>query len=753
MAEKELQELVLRHVLSSDYQPVKPRVLAKQLDVPEDQHPALRKAIKKLVKKGQLAFADRHLVVPPNWVPKPSDKSLVTGQFQRTAKGFGFVRPLGTSRTEGRAQDIFIPLSKTKDAATGDTVKVRLAPRKGSDERRSGAIVEVLERETSQFVGVYLERGGEALVQVDGTVFAEPIAVGDPGAKNAQEGDKVVIEMVRFPTPLHAGEAVIAEVLGGRNVPGVDTLSILREFNLPDRFPLEVLEAARAQADQFNESREDRLDLTDAVIVTIDPQDARDFDDAISLEMLDNGHWRLGVHIADVAHFVPLRSPLDAEARERATSVYLPDRVIPMLPELISNGLASLQPGKVRYTKTVFIEYTPEGARVATEFHNAAIRSQRRFTYEEVDDFLLHPHRWETKLPTGVFALVLRMRDLALILRRRRLARGAIELNLPEIKIDLDKKGRVCGAHVAQNTLSHQIIEEFMLAANEAVAEHLHDRGLNFLRRVHEPPDPRKLDALTGFIRDLGIECESLASRFEIKRVVESVAGLPEQHAVHYAVLRSMQKAVYGPANEGHYALNSRHYCHFTSPIRRYPDLVIHRMFDRLARGERPVDDFEYLAVLGEHCSDREQRAEAAERELIKVKLLMYLSTRIGQQLEAVVTGVEEYGLFAEGLELPAEGLIRVDTLADDHYRFDRATHTLTGFRQGQSYRLGDVLMVEIAHVDVNRRQLDFRLVRRLRKASGRATLAPPPGPTSGKTRGGRGRTKKPSPPRRRKRG
>ena len=722
-AEPSLSDRVLAHVQSPNYQPVKPKVLAKQLNLPPDQHRELRKAIKKLVKSGRLAFGDKHLVRRPEQ-RRRADRNLILGKFHRAAKGYGFVRPLGTSAADGRNRDIFIPLRKTGDAATGDVVQVRVKPPRQGEEDRSGVVVEVVERDTSQFVGVYLERGGQSLVQIDGAVFAEPIPVGDPGAKNALEGDKVVIEMIRFPTHVHPGEGVIVEVLGARGAPGVDTLSILREFNLPERFPLEVMDTARAQAEQFDESLGDRLDLTAETIITIDPQDARDFDDAISLEECDHGHWRLGVHIADVGHFVPPGSPLDREARDRATSVYLPDRVIPMLPELISNGLASLQPDKLRYAKSVFIEFTADGARVGASFHNSAIKSKRRFAYEEVDEFLDHPHRWETKLTTGVFALLGRMHRLALILRRRRLEAGAIELNLPEIKIDLDKKGHVAGAHVVVNTVSHQIIEEFMLAANEAVAEHLHDRGLSFLRRIHEPPDPRKLEALTDFVRDLGIECESLQSRFEIKRIVEQVAGRPEQRAVHYAVLRSMQKAVYSPQDAGHYALHSRHYCHFTSPIRRYPDLVIHRMFDALVRGQRPAVDGDALAILGEHCSEREQRAEAAERELIKVKLLHYLSHRIGQQMEAVVTGVEEYGLFAQGLELPAEGLIRVDALSDDYYRYDRGTHTLTGYRDGNSYRLGDVVLVEIAHVDIGRRELDYRLVRRLKKASGKPRLA-----------------------------
>jgi ribonuclease R len=265
-----------------------------------------------------------------------------------------------------------------------------------------------------------------------------------------------------------------------------------------------------------------------------------------------------------------------------------------------------------------------------------------------------------------------------------------------------------------KNSESHQIIEEFMLAANESVARLLAETGLNFLRRVHEPPDPRKLQSLTTFVRELGLECDSLESRFEIKRIIAAVAGQPEEHAVNYAVLRSMQKAVYAPSDEGHYALNKEHYCHFTSPIRRYPDLTVHRMIESLARGKRPADDFDRMVMLGEHCSDREQRAEAAERELTKVKLLMYLAKRLGETMDAIITGVEDFGLFCQGVDLPAEGLIHIDTLSDDYYRFDSRTHTLEGHRSGNRFRLGDRVRVQVAHVNIDRRELDFRIVKRL---------------------------------------
>jgi ribonuclease R len=384
-----------------------------------------------------------------------------------------------------------------------------------------------------------------------------------------------------------------------------------------------------------------------------------------------------------------------------------------MLPEIISNNLASLQPDRVRYTKTCFIEFTKDGVKVAAEAHSSAIKSKRRFTYEEVDEFLADREAWRKKLKPDVHRLLGEMHELAMMLRGRRMRRGALELSMQEVKIDLDKNGHVDGAHLVQNTESHQIIEEFMLAANEAVAEILRDAELFFLRRVHAAPDPRKLKALTEFVAELGIKTESLESRFELQRLLDHVKGRPEEHAVNYATLRSLQRAVYSPVDEGHFALASDCYCHFTSPIRRYPDLTVHRLLDALAARKKPTQKFEEIAALGEHCSEREQRAEQAERELTKVKLLNYMSQRIGEELDAIVTGVEEFGLFVQGIAIPAEGLVHVSSLVDDHYRFDRASHTLSGHRSGNSFRLGDKVRVSVFRVDVERRELDLRLVQR----------------------------------------
>jgi ribonuclease R len=723
-------------VLAPNYHANKPRVLAKRLDLSADERVELRRLIKKLVKAGKLVYGKNHLVYPPvgtattateqgpqgaaerKAVKQGKPKPGIIGTFRRTGQGYGFVRPLSAGAGASRDSDIFISAEDSGDAVSGDVVRIQMSREQGRGRKQSGKIVEIVERQTHQFVGTYFEAGGGAFVQVDGTVFSQPIAVGDPGAKNAKPDDKVVFEMVRFPNYWQSGEGVIVEVLGARGAPGIDTLSIIREFGLSEGFPDDVVEESRRRADEFDESNlEGRSDFTTRTVITIDPVDARDFDDAISLEKLDNGHWLLGVHIADVAHFVKYKSSLDREARERATSVYLPDRVIPMLPEIISNGLASLQPDRVRYVKTAFLEFTPEGIRTHVDLQNGAIRSARRFTYEEVDDYLAHRSAWRAKLTPEVFELLGNMHELAMTLRRRRMEAGALELTMQEVKVDLDKDGRVVGAHREVNTESHQVIEEFMLAANMAVAETIAEAEWPFLRRVHEAPDPRKLKLLETFVESLGLEVDGAESRFELQRLLRDVQGRPEEQAVNFALLRSLQRARYAPLEEGHYALASNCYCHFTSPIRRYPDLTIHRLFDALLLKRKPGATFDELVSLGDHCSDRERRAEAAERELTKVKLLMYLAERIGEEMDAVVTGVEEWGLFAQGTQFPAEGLIHITSLADDFYHFERSSHSLTGRRAGNSFRLGDVVRVAVARVDVDRRELDFRIVDRVKRA------------------------------------
>ncbi len=715
---KKLEQLILEVVLSDNYQPLKPKAIAKKLKLLDEER-EIKRTIKRLIRMGRLAYGPKHLVIRGTNKPAAQNNSKakaarktdeVVGKFRRAAAGFGFVTPEGSTVSD-RSEDIFVPKVKTADAADLDIVRIRVSGRReGQNQRTTGRVIEIIERHTHQFVGTYRETGGYGFVHVDGGIFESGILIGDAGAKNCKIDDKVVIEMVHFPSMTHEGEGVIVEVLGKRGSPGVDTLSVIRQFGLPEAFPEKVLDDARAQADKFDESIGDRTDFTKTTVITIDPKTARDFDDAISLKKLENGHWELGVHIADVSHFVPLRSDLDNEAFIRGTSIYLPDRVIPMLPEIISNNLASLQPDRVRFCMTALIELTDEGVPIGTALHRGAIKSAHRFTYEEIDEYLEDDQPWKTKLSPEVFELVRNMHTLAMKLRKRRMKAGAINLVLPEVKIDLDDEGRVSGAHTVDNTESHQVIEEFMLAGNEAVARRMADEKLFYLRRIHPQPSEQKLTLLTEFVKQLGINCDSLKSRFEIKRVIEESEGMPEQHAIHYAVLRSMQKAVYSPEEVGHYALNSENYCHFTSPIRRYPDLIIHRMVGDLIDGKKPDSNFERLSMLGKHCSDLEKRATDAERELIKLKLLNFMVDKVGQRMQAVITGVEAFGVFAQGIEIPAEGMIPLANLPPDTYQYERDSRTLAGFKDGNEYRLGDQIQVKVAVVDPDLRTLEFEI-------------------------------------------
>ncbi len=697
-----------------EYVPMKPKALAKKLGFDADSYSDFKKALKDLIKQGIAEIGKG------NAVRKIATKASLTGVFRKTSAGFGFVR---LNVAPGKpTEEVFIPAGSVSDANTGDTVLIRLKkkPNRRGD-KTSAEIVRVVERSTHTFVGTYFEREGEGLVRVDGTVFSHSISVGDPGAKGVQVNDKVVIEMLRFPTVNDRGEAVIIEVLGPRGKPGVDTLTIMRTFNLPDEFPPDALEEARLAAERFSEANlEGREDLTELLTITIDPIDARDFDDAVSVAAdPQSGHWQLGVHIADVGHFAPAGGALDREARARATSIYLPQRVIPMFPELISNSLASLQQNHVRFVKSVFIDFNPEGVRTHVRFTNAAIRVKKRFSYEQVSEIVgksetargASSSDGHSELPSEIRALLFRMRDLAKILHTRRVKRGALELMMPEAELEYDREGKVSGAHFRAHDISHQMIEECMLAANEAVATFLNDRGIAFLRRVHPAPEPNKLRAFGEFAHILGYKVKNETDRYTLQRILRESADKPEVHAVHYALLRSLKQATYSPEEDEHYALATTQYCHFTSPIRRYPDLTVHRLLNQILKKGNAGSDPEELFALGDHCSKMERRAETAERELIKLKVLTFLSDKLGMEMEVVITGVADYGFFGQSQTLPIEGLVHISTLPDDYYYFDESSHSLVGQRHKQTYRLGDKVKVKVVRVDVQRRQLDFRLI------------------------------------------
>ena len=695
---------VLELVARADYTPITLKAMSRRFAIGPEEYGDFRSTVKSLIREAKLELGRGKTLSKPEVDPR----GLVVGTYRRTSKGFGFVRP---QKSKDRSADIYIPAHAGGDASSGDEVAVQVTKRPHTPGfNLEGRVVKIIARASALFVGTYFEEGGEGFVKVDGTTFHAPISVGDPGAKGAKPGDKVALEMVRYPTPEAGGVGVLTEILGPRGQPGVDTLTIIRAFNIPDVFDDETLDDARQQARAFDENDlGEREDLRDVLTVTIDPVNARDFDDAITLTRDDRGYWTLGVHIADVSHFVRPGSALDQTARKRGTSVYLPDRVIPMLPEVLSNSLASLQQGQTRFTLSVFMEFNEDGVRTDRRFARTAIKVDRRFAYEQAFAVMTDPSA-EPELAPEIRKMLAEMLELAMILRKRRFARGALELNMPEIEVELGDLGEVVGAHLASNDQSHQVIEDFMLAANEAVASFLTEKHIGFLRRAHPDPEPTKLRQFGEFARSLGIKVDSPQSRFELQRILAETADRPEAHAIHYALLRSLKQANYTPEPEGHYALASEDYCHFTSPIRRYPDLQVHRQLAAIIEGKAPRSDPDELIVLAEHCTRTERRAEMAERELIKVKLLTHLEGRIGEAFHAVVIGVEDFGFFCRMVELPAEGLVHVTSLGDDYYYLEEGTHTLVGRRSGKRYRLGDRIEVKVARVDVDRRELDLIL-------------------------------------------
>ncbi len=702
------EDQILSAVNAVDYRPVTQAILARSLDVKKKALRDFRESLSNLIDAGKLRQDKQGRLRPRG------STGLVSGVLRKISSGAGFVIP--TDQPKGskdpKEGDIYVSARDVRDAQTGDEVMVRVTEKRRSGGQRCGIIENVIDRATSVFVGTYFESNGQGFVRVDGTVFGAAIHVGDPGAKGAQPDDKVVIEMLRFPSANRIGEAVLTEVLGQRGDPGVDTMTVIRSMGLPYEFPESVLDDARRQADAFDDTKlQGRTDLTAETIVTIDPADARDFDDAISLSRSNDGHWHLGVHIADVAHFVPSGSQLDQEAQKRGTSVYLPRHVIPMLPELISNGLASLQQGQVRFTKTAFIEFDETGTVVGTDVANSAIKVTRRFAYEEVMPILNNPKKSFANVSPEVRQLLRNMFELAMLLRRRRFEQGALQMGIPEVAIDFDKDGAVSGAHTRHHDESHEIIEEFMLAANIAVAGILGSRGLTFLRRTHGDPDELKMRNFQQFCQGLGLTLKKSQDRKEIQELIRSVEGKPEERAVNFALLRSMQQAVYSPEDTGHYALAEEDYCHFTSPIRRYPDLTVHRLVGQIAAKRSPnPQPVPELIQLGKHCSITERRAEKAERELIRIKLLRYMVDRIGEEMDSVITGVESFGMFCQGVAIPAEGMIHLSSLSDDFYVFDQATRRLTGSQTHREFRLGDPIRVVVAAVDIDRRQLDLRV-------------------------------------------
>ncbi|MFK7788293.1 MAG: ribonuclease R family protein [Phycisphaeraceae bacterium] len=738
---------ILDHLSDSRYEPRDLRQLIEDLGITAEHRDDFVKAVEGLLKNDQLVSGSAGAI----GLPPVGDEFI--GRFRSNERGFGFIIP--DELTEHG--DLFVPPGKTSDAMDGDRVRAKVRRERGrAGSGRSpytGVIVEILQRADRQFVGTLIKKGKTFMVNVDGRVIAEPIVVRDAPSSNAKVGDKVVVDIIDYPNSKRneLAEGVIVEVLGESGMPDVETQSVMRAYGLGEKFEKSVVDEARAASQKMEGTDDaipdDREDLRETLIATIDPPNAKDFDDAISIKKIEgkgDTAWELGVHIADVAHFVDLGGALDQEAYNRGNSTYLPRKVIPMLPEVLSNGVCSLQEGVDRFAKSVFISYDKDGNVLSQRFAKTVIRSAKRLTYLEaqalIDDDIREAAKHcksEAKYPRELIKSLKLMNELSRTIRDRRFKQGMIVLGLPEVELVFDDAGHVVDAQPEDDAYTHKLIEMFMVEANEAAARLFDDLKIPMIRRVHPDPDAHGLKDLRSFARVAGFNIPAKPSRKELQWLLDKVRDTPAQHAVHMAVLRTLSRAEYAPTLVGHFALASEHYTHFTSPIRRYPDFIVHRSLNavlekqreaglpmdqplrgkglkqlsRKVAGDKRVPSEDELIDMGRHCSTTERNSTAAERELRKFLVLQLLSTHLGEDFSATVTGVTGQGAFLQIDAYLVDGFVKLPDLPGDkadRWKLNPNTGALTAQRSGRTISIGDRFTARIANVDLPRRQMEL---------------------------------------------
>ena len=709
-----IREKLLALVRAPDYRPRDRDEIARALGLQGRDRVEVRKTLHELEHSGEIVRIRKNRYV------LPSEADLVTGKLSIHQAGYGFLVP-----EKAGEPDIFIAAENTGTAMNGDRVVARISrdvpPRRAkvragqaAQHRSEGRVIRILERARDTIVGTLQQSRNFYYVVPDDPRLVHDVYVQVPPRaklpKTPTRDDKVVVRLEAWESRHVNPEGEIIEVLGAATAPGIDMLSIVRKYDLPTAFPKSVLD----EANRIPQSVEQKLiqgreDLRNQFIVTIDPDDARDFDDAINVEKIDNtGGWRLGVHIADVSAYVTPDSALDREARRRGNSVYLPDRVIPMLPERLSNGVCSLNPDVDRLTHSVFIEFDKNGRAKNAGFARSVIRSAKRLTYKEAYATLQAKRNGELsrRLHTAW--------ELASLLRRKRFEQGSLDLDFPEVKVHLDADGKPTRLERVENDQSHQLIEEFMLAANEAVARELRHRSIATIYRVHEDPDPEKLGEYREFILSFGYKVGDLSHRKEVQRFLASISGKPEEQALKIGLLKSLKRARYAAQPLGHYGLAKANYLHFTSPIRRYADLVVHRTLAERNLLRRSKIDIGQIESLADHISNTERNAAEAEIESVRLKKLQFfeqqLKERDPQVFRAAIMDVRNYGLVVELPDALVTGVVHVSTLSDDFYRFDAAQRRLLGRRTNRRFSVGDEIRVFVARVDTFKRQIDFAI-------------------------------------------
>lgn len=699
------KKIIYEFICDDMYVPMKLKELAILLQVPKEQRSELKAVMDALEAEGKVHVSQKGKYL------KGAGRTL-RGVYQAHPRGFGFVT------IEGETDDIFIPEKETNGALHGDTVEILLTA-SPEGKRKEGKIVKIAERGTAKIVGLYQVAKGKhyGFVIPDNQRFLQDIFVPEERAKGAVDGHKVVVELTFYGSDNAKPEGKIVEILGHVNDPGVDIMSIVKSYDLPVEFPEKVMNQAERVPEEVSDAdMAGRKDLREWVMVTIDGEDAKDLDDAVSLTRTEDGkNWILGVHIADVANYVQERSALDREALHRGTSVYLADRVIPMLPHRLSNGICSLNAGVDRLAMSCIMTVDAKGDVIDHEICESVIRVNERMSYTSVKKILEDHDEEETTRYIDLVPMFEEMEQLAGILRNRRHQRGSIDFDFPESKIMLDEEGHPMEIRSYDRNVATKIIEDFMLLANETVAEEYYWREIPFVYRVHETPDEDKIKKLAILINNFGysLHISDEVRPGQIQKLLAKIQGTPQETMISRLALRSMKQARYTPENDGHFGLAARYYTHFTSPIRRYPDLQIHRIIKDDLRGRMNEKKMEhYQTILPEvtrQASETERRAEEAERETIRLKKAEYMEAHIGEVFEGVISGITNWGIYVE-LSNTIEGLVHVANMYDDHYDYYEDRYEMVGEHTGKTYKLGETVYVRVIDADCLTRTIDFEM-------------------------------------------
>ena len=701
----EQRKNMIYEFMSDDmYVPMKIKELAIVLGVTKEQRPELEYILTALMSEGKIELTKRGKY-------KICEVKKYIGTFTSHPKGFGFVT------IEGMDDDIFIPANGVHGALHMDIVEITIAPAPVEGKRKEGTVVRIVERGTNQLVCTYESSKNFGFAIPDNPRFGKDIFIPLERSKGAVKGHKVVVELTSYGTKDKKPEGKVVEILGHINDPGVDILSIVKGYELPVEFSEKIMNQVERVSNKVSEAdMQGRKDIRDWQMVTIDGEDAKDLDDAVSLTM-DGDNYILGVHIADVTNYVQENSALDKEALKRGTSVYLVDRVIPMLPHKLSNGICSLNAGENRLALSCIMTINPKGEVIDHEIAETVICVDRRMSYTNVKKILVDNDTELLEEYKDFVPMFQRMETLAGILRKKRMKRGSIDFDFPETKVILDKNGVPTEIRPYDRNVATKIIEDFMLIANETVASDFYWRELPFVYRTHENPDSEKIKKLSTFINNFGyhihIGMDEVHPK-ELQKLLQKIEGTDEEALISRLTLRSMKQARYTTANAGHFGLATDYYCHFTSPIRRYPDLQIHRIIKETLRGRMNDQRIEHynqiLDGVSKQSSEMERRADEAERETIKLKKVEYMERHIGEEFDGVISGVMEWGIFVE-LPNTVEGLVRVTELKDDYYHFYEETYEMVGEVTNKRYKLGQKVRIRVEETDKVMRTIDFSLV------------------------------------------